>query len=34
MELLKCSKCGNEINGTDKFCPNCGNINYNNNVNL
>ena len=22
---MKCSKCGNEINETDKFCGNCGN---------
>ena len=22
-----CSKCGNGMNETDKFCPSCGNLN-------
>ena len=24
MNKIKCDKCGSEIDGSDKFCPNCG----------
>ena len=24
MNKIKCDKCGSEVDGSDKFCPNCG----------